>query len=241
MARRLGDRAGLATVLMRSYWSRGTSSLEEILAMLTEARRARRGAGRHRDPRRGDGLARAGVRRALATSTPRGAEVAALRETAEQTAQPFMLHVAEHYGSAIALCDGRLDEAEALAQRSHEWSRLLTGRDASGVHGIQMFSIRREQGRLAELAPVIRLLAGEHRRQRAVAAGARRRCWPSSGMEAEARRELGRGRGRRARRLPRVAVAGLADLPDRRLRGAGRRGDRRRCSTPSSSRSRART
>ena len=32
-----------------------------------------------------------------------------LRATAEQTAQPFMLHVAEHYGSAIALCDGRLD------------------------------------------------------------------------------------------------------------------------------------
>ena len=40
-------------------------------------------------------------------------EVAALLETAEQTAQPFMLHVAEHYGSAIALCDGRLEEAEA--------------------------------------------------------------------------------------------------------------------------------
>ena len=38
MARRLDDRAGLATVLMRSYWSRGTTSLEEILAMLTEAR-----------------------------------------------------------------------------------------------------------------------------------------------------------------------------------------------------------
>ena len=38
MARQLGDRTGLATVLMRSYWSRGTSSLEEILGMLTEAR-----------------------------------------------------------------------------------------------------------------------------------------------------------------------------------------------------------
>ena len=38
MARRLGDRTGLATVLMRSYWSRGTSSLDEILEMLTEAR-----------------------------------------------------------------------------------------------------------------------------------------------------------------------------------------------------------
>ena len=29
----------------------------------------------------------------------------------------------------------------------------MTGRDASGTYGIQMFSIRREQGRLAELAP----------------------------------------------------------------------------------------
>ena len=50
-------------------------------------------------------------------------------------------------------------------RRSHEWSRLLTGRDASGVYGIQMFSIRREQGRLAELAPVIRILAGEAERE----------------------------------------------------------------------------
>ena len=37
MARQLDDRAGLATVLMRAYWSRGTSTLDEILAMLTEA------------------------------------------------------------------------------------------------------------------------------------------------------------------------------------------------------------
>jgi DNA-binding CsgD family transcriptional regulator len=88
-------------------------------------------------------------------------EVVALQETAEQTAQPFMLHVAAHYGAAMALCDGRLEDADALASRSHDWSRLLTGREPSGVHGIQMFSIRREQGRLAELAPVIRLLAGQ--------------------------------------------------------------------------------
>ena len=88
-------------------------------------------------------------------------ELADLQETAERTAQPFILHVAEHYGSAIALSDGRLEEAETRARRSNEWSRLLTGRDASGVHGIQMFSIRREQGRLAELAPVIKLLAGD--------------------------------------------------------------------------------
>ena len=38
MARHPQDRVGLATVLMRSYWSLGASSLEEILEMLTEAR-----------------------------------------------------------------------------------------------------------------------------------------------------------------------------------------------------------
>jgi DNA-binding CsgD family transcriptional regulator len=35
---------------------------------------------------------------------------------------------------------------------------LLTGRDASGPYGIQMFGLRREQGRLGELAPAVRLL-----------------------------------------------------------------------------------
>ncbi|HEY5053746.1 MAG TPA: hypothetical protein VII45_10090, partial [Solirubrobacterales bacterium] len=53
-----------------------------------------------------------------------------------------------------------LGGAEAMAARSHEWGRLLTGRDASGIYGIQMFGIRREQGRLAELAPAVRILAG---------------------------------------------------------------------------------
>ncbi len=33
MALELGDRTGLATVLMRSYWARGSASLEDILEM----------------------------------------------------------------------------------------------------------------------------------------------------------------------------------------------------------------
>jgi DNA-binding CsgD family transcriptional regulator len=71
--------------------------------------------------------------------------------------------VAEHYRSALALSDGRLADAERAAERSRAWSRLLTGRDASGVYGIQMFGIRREQGRLSELAPVVRVLADGER------------------------------------------------------------------------------
>src|SRR5581483_9288976 len=69
--------------------------------------------------------------------------------------------------------------------------RLLTGRDATGTFGIQMFSLRREQGRLAELAPVIRILAlgdRDHGPWRPGLAA----LLVELGMEAEARRELAR-------------------------------------------------
>lgn len=190
MARRLGDRVGLATVLSRSYWSRGTSPLEEILAMLDEAREL--GAELGDTEIRAEAMAwRVPTLVALCDLESARREVAGLHRIAEQTAQPFMLHIVEHYGSAIALCDGRLEEAERLARRSHEWNDLLTGRDASGVYGIQMFGIRREQGRLAELAPVIRILAREPRREGAWRPGLAA-LLAELGMEAEARRELAR-------------------------------------------------
>ncbi len=190
MARRLGDRAALARVLVGSYWERGTRSPGEILAMLTEARDLAADLG---DVElRTEAMSwRVAAFVALSDMESARREVVAVRAMAEQTAQPFIIHVAEHSGSAIALCEGRLADGEAMAQRSHDWSRLLTGRDASGVYGIQMFSIRREQGRLAELAPVIRMLAGEPGR-----GGTWRPGFASLlaelGMETEARRELGR-------------------------------------------------
>jgi len=190
MARHLQDRVGLATVLMRSYWSLGASSLEEILEMLTEARELGEELGNTEI--RAEAIAwRAPTFVALCDLESARRDVAALRETAERTAQPFWLNVAEHYGSALALCEGRLEEAQLLALRSHEWSRLLTGRDATGVYGIQMFSLRREQGRLAELAPVIRILAGDDRRGGPWRPGLVA-VLAELGMEAEARRELAR-------------------------------------------------
>ena len=89
--------------------------------------------------------------------------LAQLFGVARRLSQPFLLHVAEHYAGALALCDGDLPAAEAGAHRSQEWGRLLGGRDASGTYAIQMFGIRREQGRLGELAPVVRMLEGDAR------------------------------------------------------------------------------
>jgi DNA-binding CsgD family transcriptional regulator/tetratricopeptide (TPR) repeat protein len=177
-------------VLIGSYWSRGTSPLEEILAMLTEARDL---AEELRDEElRTEAMAwRVPTFVALGDLELARAEVVVLEEMAERTAQPFMHHIAAHYCSAIALGDGRLAEAEAKALRSEEWGRLMSGRDASGTYGIQMFSIRREQGRLAELAPAVRLLAGEPERigpwQPGLVA-----VLAELGMEDEARRELAR-------------------------------------------------
>lgn len=190
MARRMQDRRGLAGVLVSSYWARWTVPVEDILGMLTEARDLGEELGDTEI--RAEAMSwRVPAFVALCDLESARAEAASLLETAEQTAQPFIIHVAEHYGSAIALCDGRLEEAEARARRSHEWSLLLTGRDASGVYGIQMFSVQRERGRLAELAPVVRILAGDATREGPWRPGLVA-LLAELGMMAEARRELSR-------------------------------------------------
>ena len=113
-------------------------------------------------------------------------ELGVALEASAQARQPFNLHICEQFGSALALTGGRLDEAERMAERSREWGELLRGRDASGAYGVQMFGLRREQGRLAELAPVVRLLSGEAR----PAHGCRgwRNCLPSWGWRTRLRR-----------------------------------------------------
>ncbi|MBV8999667.1 MAG: AAA family ATPase [Solirubrobacterales bacterium] len=190
LGRELDDQLGVANVLVRSYWARGATLDEEILEMLTAAKAM------------GDDLANTEIQAeamvwlvptfvALADMASARREVSALREIAQTTGQPFILHVAEHYGAAIALGDGRLGASEAMTHASEEAARLLTGRDATGTLGIQMFSLRREQGRLAQLAPVIRILAAREREHGPWRPGLAS-LLAELGMVAEAKRELQR-------------------------------------------------
>ena len=162
LARETGAREGLALVQTRSYWARGSLSLVEVLDVLGEARDLGEELGDI--DVRADAMGwRVVTLAALGELEAARRELAVALEASAQARQPFNLHICEQFGSALALSDGRLEEAERMAERSREWGELLRGRDASGAYGVQMFGLRREQARLAELAPVVRLLAGEPR------------------------------------------------------------------------------
>jgi DNA-binding SARP family transcriptional activator/DNA-binding CsgD family transcriptional regulator len=158
MARRIDDRHGLASVLAHSYWARGTAALEDVVEMLTESQDLAAELGDV------DLQAEATEWKVIALM-PLGKieaarhELTAVTATAQRVRQPFILYIAEQLSAALALLEGRLRDAEDAAERSRDWGRLLRGRSASGTHGIQMFAIRREQGRLAELAQVAHSLA----------------------------------------------------------------------------------
>jgi DNA-binding CsgD family transcriptional regulator/tetratricopeptide (TPR) repeat protein len=87
------------------------------------------------------------------------ADVARLLDThgrlVEALRQPFYRYVNLTLRALTAGMRGDLSDAEWFAMRGLEVGSRLPGIDAAGVFGLQMFSLRREQGRLAEVAPLL--------------------------------------------------------------------------------------
>lgn len=70
-----------------------------------------------------------------------------------------------HVQAMLATLDGNLAVAESQAEQAVRMGRRSQGDQAEGVYGMQMFTIRREQLRLAEVAPFVkRLLDGSRTR-----------------------------------------------------------------------------
>ena len=88
--------------------------------------------------------------------------IAAHNRLAEEARQPFYRYVNTGFQTMRALLDGRFAEAERLAQQALEFGQQAQVENADGVFGIQMFLLRREQGRLAELAPAVRYFVRQH-------------------------------------------------------------------------------
>ncbi len=64
------------------------------------------------------------------------------------------------FSHTLALAAGAFDQAESATESANTAEQdEFTGVDAAGTYGLQMFMIRRAQGRLEEMRPVLRLLA----------------------------------------------------------------------------------
>ena len=75
---------------------------------------------------------------------------------------PFFLCHAMHHKAMLALREGRLSDVEALASGGLELGMRSGNQIAIQFFGVQMWSLRREQGRLAELEPQVEELIRNH-------------------------------------------------------------------------------
>ncbi len=74
---------------------------------------------------------------------------------AEQTRSPYLLTLCRHSAALVAINEGRFADAEAWAAQALESGRHLAEDQAATAYGMQMFCLRREQGRLGEALPMV--------------------------------------------------------------------------------------
>jgi len=85
-----------------------------------------------------------------------------MEELADKLRDPFYHYHAATMRVTGALLTGRLDEAERLAMNAMTTGQQLGVDNVEGVMGVHMFTIRREQGRLGEIAPLVSHFLEKH-------------------------------------------------------------------------------
>jgi tetratricopeptide (TPR) repeat protein len=79
-----------------------------------------------------------------------------------QIRQPQYTYEQAGFGTMRALLEGRFTDAEQLALQALTLGQRLQLESAEGIFGMQMFMLRREQGRLREVAPIVEMFVQEH-------------------------------------------------------------------------------
>jgi tetratricopeptide (TPR) repeat protein len=85
-----------------------------------------------------------------------------LESVVRQIRQPQYTYVQAGFVTMRALLEGRFTEAEQLALQALTLGQRLQSQSAEGIFGMQMFMLRREQGRLHEVAPIVEMFVKEH-------------------------------------------------------------------------------
>jgi tetratricopeptide (TPR) repeat protein len=85
-----------------------------------------------------------------------------LESVVRQIRQPFPMYLQAGSVTMRALLEGRFTDAEQLAIQALNLGQRLQLQSAEGIFGMQMFTLRREQGRLREVAPIVEMFVKEH-------------------------------------------------------------------------------
>lgn len=85
-----------------------------------------------------------------------------LGDVADMDRHPQLHWVQTHAQAMVAIMDGDFAMAESLANKALKIGQRTHGRHVEGVFGVQMFTIRREQNRLHEVAPVIKQMIDDN-------------------------------------------------------------------------------
>lgn len=92
----------------------------------------------------------------IADSIAAAATARAHLRTAEAKREPFNEAAALAALAMIATHEGRFADAEPLALQALRCGTRFDRANAAGIFGVQMFTLRRHQGRLRELAPLLK-------------------------------------------------------------------------------------
>jgi class 3 adenylate cyclase/tetratricopeptide (TPR) repeat protein len=85
-----------------------------------------------------------------------------LSRLAEERNRPFTIYLAAVFRTTRAAMSGRFEESERLAQQALAIGQRVQTEAASGIFGQQMFALRRQQGRLKEVEPVVRMFVQQN-------------------------------------------------------------------------------
>lgn len=88
-------------------------------------------------------------------------DLEALGVLAREIGEPFYEYSHQTMAVAPLIQAARFEQAEQMAMAAFETGQQLGVDNNEGVMGVQLFSIRREQGRLAEIAPVVQHFLNE--------------------------------------------------------------------------------
>ncbi len=89
-------------------------------------------------------------------------EFRAQQKLAEKVHIPLYDYLAQLSRTSLAILLGKFSEAEELAQQALHIGRQMKVDNADGIFGIQMFTLRREQDRLREILPLVKLFVEQN-------------------------------------------------------------------------------